>query len=208
MNAAEQVFAERGYARASFAEIARRAKVTEALLNYYFKSKERLFKDVYIRRARNIVEGRREALELLRRQKTFGLSELLTAFLNPAFAIGREKGGRAFLRMQWRLLHFEPPRFAKNLHRELYDDIARTYAAEICKLVPALSEQTVFWRIAFFVGIFSYINSDAHRIEEISHGLCDSHDASEMLRQTTSFILAGMMASDPERERRPLPNIF
>lgn len=199
MNAAEQVFADGGYAGASFKIIARRAKVTEALLNYYFKSKERLFKEVYVRRARIMVDGRKEALDQLRSQKLpFGLTDLLTAFLNPAFGLGRSKGGKAFLRMQWRLLHSEPPRFAKNLHRELYDEITRSYASEICKLVPELSAKTAFWRLVFIVGIFSYVNSDTHRVEEVSHGLCDSQDVNEILRQAASFIIAGMMASDPE----------
>jgi hypothetical protein len=153
------------------------------------------------RRARSIVEGRREALDRLKhREHPFGLTELLSAFLNPAFAIRRERGGRAFLRMQWGLLHSEPSRFAGNLHRELYDEIARSYASEICKLVPGLSEKTAFWRMVFIVGIFSYINSDTHRVEEVSRGLCNSRDVNEMLSQAASFIIGGMMACDPERQ--------
>lgn len=200
MNSAEQVFAEEGYARASFSEIARRAKVTQALLNYYFKSKENLFREVYLRRARSIVKGRLDALDdLMRLGRPFSLAELISAFLNPAFAIRRHKGGKAFLRMQWRLLHSEPPRFARSLHRELYDDIARSYVAKICELVPELSQKAAFWRMVFIVGIFSYINSDTHRLEELSHGLCNANDVNEMLSQASSFILAGMMAPDPDR---------
>ena len=199
MNSAEQVFAGRGYARASFSEIARGAKVTQALLNYYFKSKESLFKEVYLRRARSIVKGRLEALdELAAREQPFSLAELISAFLNPAFALRSKKGGRAFLRMQWRLLHSEPPRFAKNLHRQLYDEIARAYVAKICELVPSLSEKAAFWRVIFIVGIFSYINSDTHRVEEVSRRICNSNDVDEMFRQASAFILAGMMAPDPE----------
>ncbi len=200
MNAAEQVFADRGYARASFGEIARRAKVAQALLNYYFVSKERLFKEVYLRRAREIVKGRTESLEALsRREEPIDLSALLSAFLDPAFAIRRKRGGKAFLRMQWRLLHSEPPQFGKSLHRALYDDVARRYAARIQELVPGLSGKAAFWRMVFIVGIFAYINSDTHRVEEVSGGLCNSNDVDEMLAQATAFIRGGMMAPDPER---------
>src|SRR5262245_40994716 len=82
LNAAEQVFSKRGYERASFSEIVKHAKVTQALVNYYFGSKELLFKEVYLRRANEIVQGRLEALDDLRRRgKASDLSELLSAFL-------------------------------------------------------------------------------------------------------------------------------
>jgi AcrR family transcriptional regulator len=197
MNAAEQVFANRGYTRASFGEIGKRAKVTQALVNYYFISKERLFKEVYLRRAREISKARLEALEALKRRDTpFDLSELLSAFLSPAFAVGRQRGGKAFLRLQWRLLHSEPPRFAKVLHREAYDETARRYVAAICNLVPTLSKKAAFWRIVFVVGIFAYINSDTHRLEEVSQGLCSAKDPDEMLAQAKAFILGGMLVPD------------
>jgi AcrR family transcriptional regulator len=206
MNAAEYVFADRGYARASFGEIVKRAKVTQALVNYYFGSKERLFREVYLRRAREIARGRLAALEALGRHgRPFGLSDLLSAFLNPAFAVRRTPGGRAFLRMQWRLLHSEPPGFARTLHQEAYDATARRYVSAICSMVPGLSEKTAFWRIVFVVGIFSFINSDIHRLEEISQGLCDSDDAEEMLAQAKAFILGGMKVPDARlrKTRRP-----
>ena len=201
MNAAEFVFSERGYARASASEIAARAKVTQALVNYYFISKERLFKQVYLRRAREIVEGRLQALDALTRSgKAFTIFEVLSAFLDPAFAIRRTRGGRAFLRLQWRLLHSEPARFGNSLRRQVYDETARRYVAAIRATLPDLSEETAFWRIVFIMGVYAYIHSDTHRLEEISKGLCDSNDLGAMLAQAKAFILGGMMAPDIRRE--------
>jgi len=198
MNAAEMVFAERGYTMASFTAIATRAKVTQALVTYYFVSKERLFKEVYLRRTREIVRGRLEALDALAQSgKDFGLPELIAAFLGPAFGIRRMRGGRAFLRLQWRLLHSEPPRFADSLRRQAYDEAARRYVAAICKIMPDLSEKTAYWRIVFVMGLYAYINSDTHRLEKISKGLCNSNDVAAMLAQAKAFVLGGMMAPEP-----------
>jgi AcrR family transcriptional regulator len=212
LNAAERVFAHRGYARASFGEIVKRAKVTQALVNYYFGSKEGLFKEVYLRRAKELARARIEALEALgRRGKSLDVTDVLSAFLNPAFAIRRTPGGRAFLRMQWRLLHSEPPGFARSLHHEAYDATARRYVSVICSLVPGLSKATAYWRLVFIVGIFSFINSDVHRLEEISDGLCDANDAEEMLAQAKAFISAGMLVPDSRfrQARRPaLPKLI
>jgi AcrR family transcriptional regulator len=46
LGAAGEVFAERGYRRATVREICRRANVNIASVNYYFKSKEDLYADV------------------------------------------------------------------------------------------------------------------------------------------------------------------
>src|SRR3972149_7630201 len=46
LDAAGEVFAERGYRRATVREICRRANVNIASVNYYFKSKEDLYADV------------------------------------------------------------------------------------------------------------------------------------------------------------------
>lgn len=194
LNAAEQVFSKRGYERASFSEIVKHAKVTQALVNYYFGSKELLFKEVYLRRANEIVQGRLEALDdLTRRGKASDLSEVLSAFLNPAFAMPKKRGGKAFLRLQWRLLHSEP-KLAKTLHRQAYDETARQYVEAIRKIVPGLSKKAAYWRIVFVMGMYAYVYSDAHRIDEISQGICNANDLTELSAQAKAFILAGMQA--------------
>jgi AcrR family transcriptional regulator len=194
MNAAEQVFSELGFAHASTGKIARRAKVTQALVNYYFGSKEQLFKEVYVRRANEIVVGRLQRLHALTKSgKPFTLEEVLSAYLEPAFAIRRTRGGRAFLRLQWRLLHSEPPRWGTSL-RKVYDDSAREFVAAIRKIVPQISEETAYWRIVFVIGTYAYLHSDTHRLEQISRGLCSSNDLEQMLAQAKSFVLGGMIA--------------
>jgi len=194
LNAAEVVFSERGYALASFDEISKRASVTKALVAYYFGSKDKLFKQVFLRRANTIVAGRLEALDkLLNSSKPYTVSDLLSAYLDPAFAISQVRGGKAFLRMQWRMLHTEPPRFAHVLRR-VYDESARRFVAALVKLVPSLTEEAAYWRIVFIIGAYTYIHSDSHRLEDISRGLCRANNKEQMLAQAKAFVLGGLLA--------------
>jgi len=196
LKAAEMAFAEHGYAGTSLREIVKRAHVTQALVTYYFGSKEALFKEVFLRRGREIAGRRLAALEALRGQgKPFSLEEVIAAYLRPALEMRRTREGRAFIRLQSRM-HTEPPRFAHRLRREVYDDAVRQYLEAIRKAAPHLSAQTAYWRMVLVIGAYLYAHSDSHRLEEMSAGVCKTGDVDEMLRQITAFVVGGLMAPD------------
>jgi len=52
LEAAERLFLEKGFALATTTEIARRAGCNQALVHYYFRTKERLFEAVFEKKAR------------------------------------------------------------------------------------------------------------------------------------------------------------
>ncbi len=52
LNAAEQVFLEKGFATTKTTEIAKKAGVTHAMLHYYFRTKENLFNIVFQNKVR------------------------------------------------------------------------------------------------------------------------------------------------------------
>src|SRR5438094_5939363 len=82
LSAAEATFAEHGYMGTSLRQIVQRANVTQALITYYFGSKEALFKEIFLRRGREIAAKRQEALKALRdRGKPFTLTEVVLSYL-------------------------------------------------------------------------------------------------------------------------------
>lgn len=52
LNAAEEVFLEKGYLSAKTTEIASKAGVTHAMLHYYYRSKERIFTRIFEKKVR------------------------------------------------------------------------------------------------------------------------------------------------------------
>src|SRR3546814_16492662 len=60
LDIAEQEFALRGFAGTSLREIAERAEVNQALINYYFGTKQKLFGEVFKRRGLQITNRRLE----------------------------------------------------------------------------------------------------------------------------------------------------
>src|SRR5687767_14401629 len=196
LKAAEMAFAEHGYAGTSLREIVKSAHVTQALVTYYFGTKEALFKEIFMRRGREIATKRTQALRALRDAGgRYTLRDVIASYLQPALEMRRTREGRAFIRLQARM-HTEPPRFADRLRREVYDDTVRDYLSAIRKVAPQLSDRAAYWRMVLMIGAYLYAHSDAHRLAEMSGGVCDPDDLDEMLEQITAFVVGGLMAPD------------
>jgi AcrR family transcriptional regulator len=201
LRAAEATFAERGYAGTSLRRIVERAHVTQALVTYYFGTKEALFREVFLSRGRQIARERLAGLKLLQKKRNVTLADVVTAYLKPALAMRATPEGRSFIRLQARM-HTEPNRFAENLRRDVYDDTLRQYLAQVRKVVPGLSLRTAYWRMVLMVGAYLYGHSDALRLQELSRGACNPDDQDEMLRQITAFAVGGLAAPDGKAARR------
>jgi AcrR family transcriptional regulator len=201
LGAAEAAFAEHGYAGTSLRQIVERASVTQALITYYFGTKDALFKEVFLTRGREIASRRRMALGNLLKKRKFTLDEVIAAYLRPALEMRATPEGRSFIRLQARM-HTEPTRFADSLRREVYDATVRKYLAAIRKAAPHLSARTAYWRMVLLIGAYLYAHSDAHRLRELSAGACDAEDLDEMVEQITAFVVGGLKAPDPRRPAR------
>ncbi len=203
LDAAEIEFATLGYAGTSLRNVADRAQVTQALINYYFGSKYGLFEEVFLRRGRQIAEDRVQRLEALRRTgKPLAVRDIVYAFLMPALAMRETPSGRTFMRLQARL-HTEPSEISYKLRNEAYDVSTRIFAAALREAMPHLPEKDVYWRMTLMIGAYLYAFSDTHRLEELAPGLCDPNDPDEIITAISSFVTAGMLA--PPSDRTPGP---
>jgi AcrR family transcriptional regulator len=54
-DAAREIFVQQGHDGARMEEIARKAGINKALLHYYFRSKDKLYQEVFTREARNLL---------------------------------------------------------------------------------------------------------------------------------------------------------
>jgi len=75
--AASEIFEEKGYSGARMQEIADRAGINKALLHYYFRSKDQLFKAVFIVLLKKMFE---KITSILREDLTF--KEKIKKFLD------------------------------------------------------------------------------------------------------------------------------
>jgi AcrR family transcriptional regulator len=193
LDAAEVDFSQRGYAGTSLKEVAASCGVTQALITYYFGTKQQLFEQVFLRRAMLISEERVTLLHELSDGKDASVRDIVRAFLLPLVALRKTDGGRAFIRLQARL-HTEPPEISYSLRSTAYGDSTDAYVEALRTALPGLPAKDLYWRVTMMIGAYLYAFSDTHRLDVLAKGACDPWDANETLEQLTNFIVGGLEA--------------
>ncbi|MGV6874959.1 TetR/AcrR family transcriptional regulator [Pseudochelatococcus sp. B33] len=197
LTAAEHLFAEHGLAGVSMREITRVAGVNIAAINYHFRTKEKLFEEVFLRRTKPIAA---ERLRLLRKAEEQAdgrpeLEDILRAFITPSF--GRTPEERDTLLRVARLrarLATEPAEFAQDLLGRVFDESSRAFLQALEKALPELTPQDVHWRFHFMLGTTVYTWGTQRRVESIGGGKIDTSDAASVIAHLIPFLTAGFRA--------------
>lgn len=195
LDAAELVFAEQGFAGASTRDIATKAGVNQALIRYYFGSKETLFDDVFRRHGAKL-SGRRHILldEVLTKSKKPTVEDIVLAFLAPQWEMKYSgPAGAAFVRLQARL-HAEPAEHFFRLRRQVYDPSVKRFVNELSIVLPQIPKDILSLRMAFLVGTYMFMLNDLGRINDLTDGQLADVGKHTMLAHLTAFLAEGLRA--------------
>src|SRR5882724_8376827 len=109
LDAAEELFAKRGFNATSMRLITTHAKVNLAAVNYHFGSKEALYADMMARRLRPINEARLASLARAEQEaagQPVPLARVIELLVRPVFELSRDpsRGGSHIIRIVGRSL--------------------------------------------------------------------------------------------------------
>ncbi|MEC7258518.1 MAG: TetR/AcrR family transcriptional regulator, partial [Pseudomonadota bacterium] len=151
---AETAFAEQGFAGATLRDIASRAGVNQALLRYYYGSKQDLFDAVFRRRGGELSGRRHVALDRVLESGRVSVESLVHAYLRPQWDLKYHgANGGAFIALQARI-HAEPEAHALELRREVYDPSLKRYIDALAQVLPDVPRPVLSMRVAFLVGAY------------------------------------------------------
>ncbi|MDX2300316.1 MAG: TetR family transcriptional regulator [Xanthomonadaceae bacterium] len=160
LTAAEDLFAQFGFAGTSLRQVTTRADVNIAAVNYHFGSKENLVNEVFRRRLDELSQKRLAALAAAREASPDNLEAILAAFIEPALALTLDRhGGSAFVRVLARAYAEKNERLRKFLS-DNYGHVLREFAKAIVELVPNLGKEELYWRLDFIAGALTYAMAD------------------------------------------------
>jgi AcrR family transcriptional regulator len=189
LNAAEALFAERGFASVSLRDITTRADVTLALSSYHFGTKENLLEAIVARRAHILCNARLERLAAL--PKDPSVRQLLDAFMAPMFekATSAEKEWADYFRVLARL--GGDNQWLDILARH-FDETAQIFIAALAKAVPNAERIEVTRAFIMVLQIMLATVSKHGRIDKLTDGGVKGDDLDDAYPVLLKFVTHGL----------------
>lgn len=199
LDAAEVLFAERGFTETSLRTITSTAGVNLAAVNYHFGSKKELIQAVFERFLTPFTESLNA--ELRRREaqdEHLNLDDLLQSLYRVALA-GMAREGRHPQRFM-RLLGLAYTQSQGHLRRFIvarYGESYRHFAGSLRDALPGVDPVTLYWRMYFMLGATIFSLSSFEAIEAI---LREDFGAESSLEETLARLApaAAAMLTAPE----------
>jgi AcrR family transcriptional regulator len=196
LDTAERMFAGKGYKGVSVRSITRASGVNLAAIHYHFGSKERLLQEIFERRCGPMNKERIRLLGHCRKgpRRPPLLVQLIDAYLRPTLVWSKDDvGPRRFMRLR-AALGFEREDMANKLIAGHFNKVSRLFIRRLREVGLRLSEEELYWRLHFLLGIQYYTMGNPGRIQKLSGGLCDPSDSTRSLRYIVPFLAAGFLA--------------
>jgi AcrR family transcriptional regulator len=196
LDTAERLFGQQGFPCSSLRQITNEAGVNLAAVNYYFGSKEELYKAVLLRRIRPVNEERMRLLadaEQLAGDQPVPIRSILEVFIRPLLrrAADGSAAGLSFLRLVSRDLTDPQPFMAAEMARE-FDPLVERFTGALTQALSDIPLPELFWRMQFAIGGMLHAAAHQHDFERTSRGLCRGGDLDGCIQRLIDFCAAGL----------------
>lgn len=194
LDAAEELFAERGFDGVTLRQIASSAGVDVALANYHFGKKLELFNAVFERRSALLNKSRLDALRKVQAEQADtgpSVEQIIEAFLRPLELTQEmaDPGWRHYLAL---IAYVNNSTYwGKRMMSKLFDDLVQEFIAALRQALPTASDQDLYWCYHNLSGALTLTLAQTERIDTLSGGLCKSSDFQAAYDHMIPFVAAG-----------------
>jgi len=210
LDAAEQLFADRGFESVSVRDITQLAKANVAAVNYHFGGRDGLITVLVTRYVTPVCEERMVRLDNLERKwagKAVPVEEIIDAYVRPLISTVRksELSERLFYKLIGRIFSMQAkgiPLELEEQFRALSDRFTRAFA----KVLPTVGAEDLAWRIHFLIGAMIHMLMQHEMLLRITHGTSGTPSMEAILGRFIRFTAAGLregVEQPPESNKGP-----
>lgn len=197
LDAAENLFANKGFNGTSLREITSLADVNLAAVNYHFGSKKELIKAVMSRYMNELSPRLESSLSVICQQsQTPSLIEVFSAFIEPLLSLNvfKENGTSNFLQLLGRG-YTDSQGFLRWFLTTQYPGVIDNFVAAVQRAYPELTAEDIFWRLHFTMGTVVFTMSSSDALMDIAQSDFNQQvDISDVIRKVIPFVAAGVGA--------------
>ncbi|MEM9151354.1 MAG: TetR/AcrR family transcriptional regulator [Cyanobacteria bacterium P01_F01_bin.3] len=192
LNAAERLFAERGFSGTTLRNVVSKAGVNLAAVHYHFGSKEELFRAAVARFASPVVERELAILDQLQASdQPLTVEAILTALIEPCLEFLMENEDRRVVRAQFMgRCRTEPgpiQTIAANEFRESQD----AFLDVLQRVLPDQSRSQLWWKFDLAIAALIRIQTEAGEPLALLQNT-DAESIQKATKQLVGFLSAGM----------------
>jgi AcrR family transcriptional regulator len=196
LDAAEQLFAEKGFEAVSVRDITQLAHANVAAVNYHFGSRENLLTMVMTRYMTPVNEERIARLDALERKwsgKSVPLEEIIDALVRPFVGQVRksELSERLFFKLMGRTFAQQGDGLPPQIEEQLKQVVQR-FTRAFAKALPAVSPDDLAWRIHFMVGGMIHLLTHQDILQRLTNGTSGTPSMEAVIGRFIRFAAAGL----------------
>lgn len=204
LNAAEELFSEKGFAETSLRNITTKAGVNLAAVNYHFGSKKELIQAVFARFLNSFCQRLDQKVDAYQQQRGSAQPDLNAVLMMlPATALEDDKGVQddlsqrrlgIFMRLLG-LAYTQGQGHVRKFLKQEYGTVFNRYMVLVTAASPQLSNEERFWRIHFMLGATVFTLSGADSLMAMAqHEFGLTTDISQVFDKLIPFLGAGLQA--------------
>jgi len=196
VEAAEKLFAERGFEVVSVRDITQAAGGNVAAVNYHFGSRDGLVEVVMTRYLTPVNEERLARLEAAERQwagQAMPLEAVVDAFVRPLITQVEKSdlSEQLFYRLVGRIFGSHGQGIPPALETQASVLIGR-FTRALGKALPTVAEEDLVWRLHFVVGAMIYMLTHGEALQRLSQGTAGTPSMAATLERFVRFAVAGL----------------
>lgn len=197
LDAADVLFADKGFNGTSLREITSQANVNLAAVNYHFGSKKELIKAVMSRYMDELSPQLESALLLICQADVKpSLHEVFSAFIEPLLNLNefKENGTSTFLQLLGRG-YTDSQGFLRWFLTTQYPNVFTNFTKAVKIAYPELTTEEMFWRLHFTMGTIVFTMSSSEALIDIAQNDFDNKlDIAGVIERVIPYVAAGVAA--------------
>src|SRR6202790_1793674 len=201
LDAAERLYADRGFADVTLRDIVAAADVNLAAVNYHFGSKDELIAELFVSRS---LATNRERLNELKAAEAAGggragIDAILRALVGPPLGCcrGPEAGPSTAARFMIRASIESVPPIRRIRNREI--DHLQKFAAAMRRSLPGRDEVDLYWGLHFALAMAHQTIRDSERLTKLSEGSCDLNDVEGIIDRIVAVSVMALTSGAAEK---------